>query len=383
MGQKLFVPAGADAVLFQPRAWLAFSGEPAEGSAEAPAGSLRLWGLHVFNGGPQLRDVVLELRPESGAGSAEDHELGSLPEGGSAWVFAGGPAQEPPHGAFRLWAQGLEGASLFGQAEFPGFRPLPRLPAVVRRRPGIPLAPALPWPAGEYLRIPPRSSLLGPATDGCVAARAFSAWCLERLAVLRTALSPRAAQELAWAGMRAVFGAREPDLDRGEVKGLVQVLGCRLREIQRAGDGSMAELPAGGPLLAVVPGARPAVFLLNPEDTPLRGIAVRMERYRWGLRAALLRPLERALAVVPPRSGCLVAELEDPEGGGYVEVTAAAQGGGAAAPAIWRGGFAEEEAARGPGVPLRALAGSRAVVRCLWREAERDCAAEARRPLAA
>lgn len=234
-----FLPLGAGPARFQPRVWLDFVGQEHDPYAAAP----QFWGVLVCNGGPALDHPQLELHGLEDERADETHLLDTIPEGGSSWLFLGGPASEPPHGRYRLWAKGLEGAPVFLENWFTGFDAQPGLPEAARRAAARLAGPAAAWLPSEYLRVLERSAPLCGHAEGRAAA-AFGAWWNERLELLRAVLSLPAAREAVWSGLQSVFGAAEADRERTEVARMLDRLAFRLESSLRGrsadGTGSRA-----------------------------------------------------------------------------------------------------------------------------------------------
>ncbi|TAH38279.1 MAG: hypothetical protein EYC70_06550 [Planctomycetota bacterium] len=224
------LPAGAGAARFQPRLWLAFA--PVEGGGGV-AGSAQLWGLYVCNGGPELAEVVVELHALDTV-AEETIALGTIHAGGCAWVFAGGPSERPPTGVYRVWAKGLGGAPVFLEVPLQRWRSEPRPADAQRRGPGLAVAPAGAWLPSEYVRVLESGALLSDAPDVHAAGQAFATWWSERLETAGGILSPAAAKEAVWAGIRAVFGAAEAERERADVSAVLERLGARFEGGLRA-----------------------------------------------------------------------------------------------------------------------------------------------------
>ncbi|MFQ5750177.1 MAG: hypothetical protein ACE5H3_12095 [Planctomycetota bacterium] len=312
MKTRSFTPKRASARAFHARLWLAFQPEDRRIAPGELPGEACLWGLILFNGGPALKGVILEWTPATG-GPPRQFRLGAIPQRGTGHLFLGGPSEEPAPGLYRVWARGLNDAPVFFELDFQGFTHLAWVPELVANQPVLPVAPGAVWDAREYVQILEQCSLLSGRRDLMPVTQAASRWADLLLRSVHGVPSAGAAREIAWATLQAVFGAREQDLEQEAVRALLHRIGSSLRQLARthAGpDATRRDLVAGRLFLALTPGPRPRLFLLNLGEEALADVRVKIDRFCWSCGPLLFAPLEHRLGTLAPHSATEVASFD-------------------------------------------------------------------------
>lgn len=340
-----FQPPKAHPGLFRPRAWLAF--QPLEervANAESVPSrpnndqdndqrTAHFWGIILFNGGPELTEVVLEIDTGERNKAPMRFEFEYIAAQGRAHVFLGGPSLEPPHGHYRLWAKGTADAPVFLEANFSGFQAGMRLPAAIRELPAYPIAPAANWSWMEYSLILAESSLItGHDPDPSDPMGKAAIRLSRRVELLERELeeipSHQAAREIIWNALEQLFGALERDADRPELWFLLNQAAAGLRElaIDQAGiHETQEDLPAQRLSLALLPSQPPMLYLVNNTDHGWKNVSVQLERFRWGSVAGLLEPFRFELGSVDARRGVLISNLRNLDTTCLIEVTVQAE----------------------------------------------------------
>lgn len=314
MKARPFVPVGASARAFQPRVWLGMQPEDQKVVRDQPPETPCLWGLLVFNGGPELRDLVVEVLPDEDGEAKNRYEVPVLEEGSIAHLFAGGPSDEPPHGLYRLQAKTLEGVEIELESHFFGLERPSHLPTVVGEYPCYPLAPGAPWEPAEYVRVLRESGLGTGEVAATAAALGFNRNVARLLRGVTAMPSAGAAREIAWAAVRSVFGARECDMELESVREMIAEVGAKARDMAAYFIGlsrPLEHVPEHELSLALVPGKQPELYLLNTYDKEWQDVRVRVHRMRWAGEPASLEPLTVEVGRVQPGSAVRLLTLEE------------------------------------------------------------------------
>ncbi len=289
-----FAPAAASLRWFRPRAWLAWipADEVPPAVLEADPGGETSWALGIFNGGPPLRELSLQILEEA-SGSPRQFRFGSLEEGGAAWLRGSG-SENPPAGLCRIQARSLHGSRVSWEVRLDDPPSVAsRVPLRVRQAGGRPLGPCAPWHPLEIARELDHCSLISATEDLGDANRTLAAWCEAILRRQERVPSLPAAAEMARAGLQAVFGLSTEDLEE-------PVLGLRLEQLAQ-GLRRWAEylvdlqrpqqrLPSGDLALALVEnpaGGRPALYLCNEQQNEVRDLEVEVFGLRWSERPSV------------------------------------------------------------------------------------------------
>lgn len=220
-GEPPFTPPAAHPRAFHPRFWL---GARPEGLVRLgpEGGHVREWTLLACNGGPPLRDLVVEI-----PGAAEPAALGTLGEMQLRLAYRAAPGMPLPAGVYRWRGRGAAGVEVTGEAHLQELNRPARFPYCLERASYLPLAPPAPWSVAEVaalLALPDGAELHAES-----ALRSCLQWARSLAARLEEAPGRAHAATLARSAAADVFGLSVAELDDPLLDQGLAALAQRLR----------------------------------------------------------------------------------------------------------------------------------------------------------